>query len=73
MYAQCIIVDEIVRANMHQRLASQCGWGLDYHVKRKIDLGPEDFLFFPDPKDYEIKGRDITHMSSAWFDGCIHY
>ena len=55
------------------RLASQCGWGLDYHVKRKIDRGPEDFLFFPDPNDYEIKGRDITQMSSAWFDGCIHY
>ena len=45
---QCIIVDEIVRVNMHQRLYLQCGRGLDYHAKRKIDHGPiqEDFLFF---------------------------
>ena len=67
MYAQCIIVDEIVRANMHQRLALQCGWGLDYHVKRKIDHGPvrKIFFSFPDPNDYEIKGPDITQVSSA--------
>ena len=45
-------------ANMHQRLALQCGWRLDYHVKRKIDHGPvrKIFFSFPDPNDYEIKG-----------------
>ena len=32
---QCIIVDEIVRVNMHQRLDLQCGRGLDYHAKKK--------------------------------------
>ena len=35
MYAKCIIVGEIVRVNMHQRLALQCGRGLDYHARVK--------------------------------------
>ena len=58
-YAQCIIVDEIVKVNMHQRLALQCGRGLDYHAKRKIDHGPVRKIFFslPDPKDNETKGE----------------
>ena len=38
-YAQFIMVDEIVKVNMHRRLYLQCGRGLDYHVKRKIDHG----------------------------------
>ena len=75
------IVDEIVRVNMHQRLDLQCGRGLDYQAKRKIYHGPfrKILLSLPDPKDNEIKG-EITQsrhhtklMSSAWFDGCIHY
>ena len=58
---QCIIVDEIMRVNMHQRLDLQCGRGLDYHAKRKTYHGPVRKIFFslPDPKVNEIKG-DIT-------------
>ena len=58
-YAQCIIVAEIVRVNMHQRSDLQSGGGLDYHAKRKIDHGPVRKIFFPlpDPKDYEINGE----------------
>ena len=58
-HVQCIIVDEIVRVNMHQRLDLQCGSGLDYHAKRNIDHGPFRKIFFslPDPQDYEIKGE----------------
>ena len=56
---QCIIVDEIVRVNMHQRLDLQCGRGLDYHAKRKKYHGPVRKIFFslPDPKNDEIKGE----------------
>ena len=43
---QCIIVDEIVRVNMHQGLDLQCGRGLDYHAKRKIDHCPVRKIFF---------------------------
>ena len=52
---------------MHQRLALQCSWRLDYHVKRKIDHGlvRKIFFSFPDLNDYEIKGPDITQVSSA--------
>ena len=59
LYSQCIIVAEIVRVKMHQRSDLQCGWGLDYYAKRKIDHGPVKKIFFslPDPKDYEIKGE----------------
>ena len=44
---------------MHQRSDLQCGRGLDYHAKRKIDHGPVGKIFFslPDPKDNEIKGE----------------
>ena len=46
---QCIIVDETVRVNMHQRLDLQCGRGLDYHVKRKkmtmVRSGRFSFLY----------------------------
>ena len=44
---------------MHQRLDLQCGRGLDYHAKRKIDHGPvrKIFLSLSDPKDNEIKGE----------------
>ena len=46
---------------MHQRLYLQCGRGLDYHAKRKIDNSPVRKIFFslPDPKDKENK-REIT-------------
>ena len=55
---KCIIVYEIVRVNMHQRLDLQCRRGLIYHAKRKIVHGPVRKIFFslPDPKDNEIKG-----------------
>ena len=58
-YAQCIIVDEIVKVNKHQRLDLQCGRGLDYHAKGKIAHGPVRKIFFslPNPKDNEIKGQ----------------
>ena len=44
---------------MHQRLALQCGRGLDYHAKRKIDHGPvrKIFFSFPDHNVYEIEGE----------------
>ena len=44
---------------MHQRLDLQCGRGLDYHAKRKIDHGPVGKIFFslPDPKVNKIKGE----------------
>ena len=78
-YAQCIIVDEIMRVNMHQRLYLQCGRGLNYHAKRKNDHGLIRKIFFslPDPKDNDIKG-EITQSGhranvSALHDGCIHY
>ena len=45
-YAQCSIVDGIVRVNMHQMLDLQCGRGLDYHAKRTIDHGPVRKIFF---------------------------
>ena len=62
-YAQCIIVDENVRVNMHQRSGLKCGRGLDYHAKRKTDHDPDRniFIFLPDPKDNEIKG-EITKL-----------
>ena len=58
-YAQCIVVDEIVRVNMHQRLDLQCGRRLDYHAKRKIDHDPVRKIFFslPDPKVRIMKLR----------------
>ena len=58
-YAQCIILDETVKVNMHQRLDLQCSRGLDYHAKIKIDHGSVRKIFFslPDPKDNEIKGE----------------
>ena len=43
---QCIIVDDIVRVNMHQRPDLQCGRWLDYHAKRKIDHGPVRKIIF---------------------------
>ena len=45
---QCIIVDEIVKVNMHQRLDLQCGRGLDYHKKEKLTImtGPVRKIFF---------------------------
>ena len=58
-YAQCIILDETVKVNMHQRLDLQCGRRLDYRAKIKIDNGSVRKIFFslPDPKDNEIKGE----------------
>ena len=56
---QCIIVDEIVRVNMHQRLDLQCGRWLGYHAKRKIDNGPVRKIIFlyQMPGNNEIKGE----------------
>ena len=56
-YAQCIIVDEILRVNMHQRLDLQWS-GVGLICKRKVDHGTVKKIFFslPDPKDNEIKG-----------------
>ena len=64
----CIIVDEIVRVNMHQRLDLQCGRGLDYHAKRKIDQIQRIMKI-----RVRQPSQDITQMSSAWFDDCIHF
>ena len=71
-YVQCIIIDEIVRVNMHQRLDLQCGRGLDYHAKRKIDHDPVRKIFFslPDPKDNEIKG-EITQSGHQAIVFCM--
>ena len=71
--AQCIIVDEIARVNMHQRLDLKCGRGLDYHAKRKTDHGPVRKIFFlyQIPR-IMIKG-EITQSGHQANVFCIHY
>ena len=51
----------------------ECGRGLDYRAKRKIDHGPVRKIFFslPDPKDNEIKGEITQSRGKCLLHGLM--